>query len=345
MHDPVVKAADVALDREVAFQLGADLTLGARELIGQLLARAPGVVGLTHLALGTSAAAPGGITHALRREIRRFALDQGRVAYDQPTRSVVVDATIPATTDRGGPVRELGLIGGDPAGRLEVGYLVERVVIDPIAADRVVSLAPHFVLRLGAATTAAVPELTTGTLAAARAALAAADLALGRVAEAPDTNRAAGQVLAQGVAAGTVVPQATPIDVTVSSGDVIAVPPTVGLPITAAQRGTRSARPGGRRGPGRAGPCVGDRPHQRALGRRRRAPGRDRRVGCVEPRSSRCPTYAGAPSRSPPCSPPPSASRSTTPTRPQSSRVRAPRHDHRPGSRSRDPCDATARCV
>ena len=93
--------------------------------------------------------------------------------------------------------------------------------------------------------TSTVPDVTLTDEGSATARIQGAGLTVGSVT--PVVNFAApGTVLAQNSPAGTVEPQGSPVDLTVSLGAVV-VPDVTGVPLAEATREAQQRRPGGRR--------------------------------------------------------------------------------------------------
>ncbi|MGI9097972.1 MAG: PASTA domain-containing protein [Solirubrobacteraceae bacterium] len=226
IHPPVEPVDDRLLEREVALTLAPSLAAGARDLIGGLLTRKPGLAGLTHVALGTSAAAVEGQA-GLAGEAHRKRIAAGDLAYDAASHAVVAGASF----DIGeGPddILESGLFGGTASDRPGSGLLVARETGDAIDRREPKRLRRRFQLVLVAKTGIAVPDLAGQTLDEARAAIAAAELQLADVSE--QEAESVGRVLAQSPAPGAVVNEGAPIALVVAVPITVVVPEIVGEP-------------------------------------------------------------------------------------------------------------------
>ena len=177
VHPVLEKGDEDTLERDVVLKLDEALAPGVRELVGRLLAREPGLAGLTHVALGTSAAAAGDPQHPLAAEAYRKRLDPHQLSYDPDAH--VVEASASFEIGEGpADVLEAGLFGGSATDVANTGFLVARDTATPVDRTRPQRLTQEFHLVLVEKTGIAVPELVGQTLEAARTAMAAAELQL-----------------------------------------------------------------------------------------------------------------------------------------------------------------------
>src|SRR4029077_10883681 len=95
---------------------------GTRDLVGSLLARAPALAGLTHIALGTGTGAAEG---RLAAEEYRVRIDPPRLAYDPAAHTVEASASF-AIAEGPADVREAGLFGGTATDDADTGLLRSR---------------------------------------------------------------------------------------------------------------------------------------------------------------------------------------------------------------------------
>jgi beta-lactam-binding protein with PASTA domain len=223
VHPALVKGEADTLVRELRLTLAEALAPGARDLVGGLLARRPGLAGITHVALGTSAAAPGDPPRGLAAEAYRKPLAPGAAEYDPASHTFEAGASFEIGE---GPaeVREAGLFGGTATGLPGSGLLVAREAGPPIDRRVPKRLERRFRLVLVARTDVAVPGVTGQALDAARAGLAAAELQVGRVTERETEANPAGTVVEQSPQPTTVVNEGMPVAL------VVAIPPTVVVP-------------------------------------------------------------------------------------------------------------------
>ena len=226
VHPALQKAADDTLERDLVLTLEEALPAGARELVGRLLAREPGLAGLTHVALGTDAGAPADPAQALAAEAYRKRLDPHRLAYDAEAHTVEASATFEIAE---GPadVREAGLFGGTASDAAGTGLLVARDTATPVDRREPKRLEQQFRLVLVERTGIAVPALVGETLAAAREALAAAGLQPGPVSTLETDAGPPGTVLEQAPAAATVVNEGARVTLVVAT-QTVTVPELVG---------------------------------------------------------------------------------------------------------------------
>jgi beta-lactam-binding protein with PASTA domain len=229
VHPAIEKGEGETLRRELFLTLEPALAPGARDLIGGLLARREGLAGITHVALGTSGDAPTEPPRDLLAEAYRKPLPPGALVYDAPAHAVEAVAEF----DLGeGPedVREAGLLGGTATETADTGSLVARdtgAAVDRRLPQR---LERRFRLVLVADTGIGVPALVGGTLDAARAALAAAELQAGPVSVRESAADPAGNVLEQSPASGAAVNEGTPVALVVAGPPTVVVPEIIGEP-------------------------------------------------------------------------------------------------------------------
>lgn len=230
VHDPIDVGEGETVDREIALQLGAGLLPGARELIGLLLARQPGVAGLQFVAFGTGEATGGPPPTALAAEAMRVPLLPRAAEYDAARHAVTVSVRIGFGV---GPptVAEAGLFGGSATAAGNSGLLVDRQVFPPVDRTKPVDLQRRFVLSLVSSGAVGVPPITDRSLADARTALVQANLMLGRVSSATAAAKPAGTVVSQDPAAGAQVAEGTAVAVGVVPDRLVTVPAVLGLPV------------------------------------------------------------------------------------------------------------------
>ena len=223
VHPALQKRAGDTLVRELRLTLEEAIPPGARALIAGLLAREPGLGGITQIALGTSGDAPPQPPPGLVAEAYRKPLAPGALVYDAPAHTVEARAGFEIGE---GPdeVLEAGLFGGTATGLPGSGLLVARETGTPIDRRVPKRLEHRFRLVLVARTDVEVPAVVGQTLAAARTALVAAELQAGRVTERETEADPAGAVVEQAPQAGSAVNEGTPVAL------VVAVPPTVIVP-------------------------------------------------------------------------------------------------------------------
>jgi beta-lactam-binding protein with PASTA domain len=240
VHDRIDKAAGDTVNRELRLQLADGLLPGARNLIGGLLAGAPGLAGLQFGALGTDGSVPAGPPTTLAAEAFRAPLGRPDLRYDAARHEVVAVLRVPFTA---GPaqVAEAGLFGGSATSDTGSGLLVQRQVFTLIDRTAPRSITRRFVLSLVSATAVPVPGVVGTALDAARAALAAADLIPGDVQLAAGGAVPAGTVTAQQPTAGTSVPEGTPVALTVAATATVPVPMVLGLPVATAESAITAA--------------------------------------------------------------------------------------------------------
>jgi beta-lactam-binding protein with PASTA domain len=228
-HAPIEKEEGDTLERELRLTLDPALLPGARDVIGGLLANREGLTGISHVALGTSSDRAGEPVRDLIAEAYRKPLDPARLAYDASSHTVVANARFDIVE---GPseVREAGLLGGSATDRRDTGYLLLRETAAPVSRARASRLERNFRLVLVERTEVSVPDVVGESLAAARAALTATDLLVGRVTDQESDADAPGTVLAQGPPPGGAVNEGTPVALVVAVPPLVTVPEIVGEP-------------------------------------------------------------------------------------------------------------------
>ncbi len=228
-HAAIEKGANDTLERELFLRLDPSLAPGARDLVGSLLAGRRGLAGITHVALGTSGGHAGEPLRDLVAEAYRRPLEPRRLSYDEASHTILASARFEVGE---GPseVREAGLVGGEATERPGTGFLVVRETSAPIDRRVPARLERRFRLVLVARTNVAVPDLGDQTLDAARAALVAAELILGRIAERESDADAPQAIIDQDPPAGAVVNEGTPVAVVVAVPPLVTVPEIVGEP-------------------------------------------------------------------------------------------------------------------
>ena len=226
VHAALAKPQDAALGRELVLTLPAALAPGARALVGGLLARRRGLIGLTYIAVGTSDDRGGEPVGALVAEAARKPLDPRAVAYDGRSRSVLAGVRF-EVGEEPEEVREVGLLGGDATGAAGTGLLVVRHTSAPADRDRPARVERRFRLVLGDRTDVRVPDVAGRPLEEARTALLAAELDVGPVTERESDVQPDGAVLEQDPAPDAVVNAATAVALVLSTTPLIGVPDLV----------------------------------------------------------------------------------------------------------------------
>jgi beta-lactam-binding protein with PASTA domain len=227
VHPVLEKGEDDTLERDVVLTLDAALAPGTRELVGRLLAREPGVGGLTHIALGTGSSVPDGRQGLLAAEAYRVRIDPRRLGYDPAAHTVEASASFEVAEGPVG-VSEAGLFGGTATDATDSGLLVARGAgesVDRTAPER---FEQRFRLVLVERTGLAVPELVGAGLDAARAALGSAGLALGSLTRVVTEASPADSVLEQTPAANALVNEGTPVSLVAATPPTVVVPEVVG---------------------------------------------------------------------------------------------------------------------
>ena len=169
VHPALQKAAGDTLERDVVLTLDEALPAGTRELVGRLLAREPGLAGLTHIALGTGAERPGRPgAGLLAAEAYRTRIDPHRLAYDAEPRTRSRRARRFEIAEGPADVREAGLFGGTATDAADTGLLVARDAATPVDRREPKRLEQRFRLVLVERTGIAVPEARRREARAAR---------------------------------------------------------------------------------------------------------------------------------------------------------------------------------
>jgi hypothetical protein len=135
------------------------------QLLALLMKNEPDVNGLLHLAVGDGAGSPQRNADSLDSEVARFAIhpanitlvDSNRLRIDLRLTGEQLGATAALPT----VLREFGLFGGDASERSGSGFLINRVVHDPLRLAAGESLERHIELEFGGASGLATPSPNT----------------------------------------------------------------------------------------------------------------------------------------------------------------------------------------
>jgi beta-lactam-binding protein with PASTA domain len=241
IHPRIDKAVEVALEREITFDLGLAgwLDSAVEALAGMLSGTERGGIqfwaeGEGDPAWDAAPPAPDPRIRELRRELVRKTTTPVRdLVYDRALHTIRARTTL-SYGEAAGILRETGLFGGTNGKRL----LAYRTFA-PVDRRTPNEMRREFRLTLSGSQTAAVPNVVGRPLADAIAALAAVDLLPGDITE-TEADPPAGRILRTSPAAGTVVPVASRIALQVTVAPLVIVPRFIGLPLDEAQDSVRA---------------------------------------------------------------------------------------------------------
>ncbi|HEY3079228.1 MAG TPA: PASTA domain-containing protein [Chloroflexota bacterium] len=223
------------------------IVVRALDLLAGLLTGQAGLRGILYWAVGTgdptwgdAPPAPQDGATRLVDELYRRPLDPARqIEYDPLTRTLRLRVAF-GPAEAVGVLREFGLFGGDASGARDSGFLINYRTHAPIDKTRPRVLERTLELTLGPAPDVVVPSLTGLDLAAARAQLDAAGLALGE-ARRSESEQPGDTVLSQEPAAGARVAPGIAVALTLATAPTGVVPNLVGLGAAAAKARVEAA--------------------------------------------------------------------------------------------------------